>query len=94
MIRNLLRLILLGGVFTMAMGAPAVAERIQPPQAPKRLILNNDGHGGFYGGRLNSAEALRKLPQQYSGTHLWIYQWGVMCGTKVNYPSKVAELCG
>jgi hypothetical protein len=61
---------------------------------PTRLILNDDGHGGFYGGRLNSPEALRQLPQRFRGTHLWIYQWGVMLGTKVNYPSKVAELCG
>lgn len=70
------------------------AQRLQPPQAPKRIIVNDDGHGGFYSGRLNSAEALRKHPQRFRNTHLWIFQWGVMLGTKVNYPSKVAELCG
>ena len=68
--------------------------RIAPPEGPKRLILNDDGHGGFYGGALASADALRHWPQAYRGSHLWIYQWGVMSGTKVNYPSKVAELCG
>jgi len=77
-----------------ALGVGVHAQRIQPPQAPKRIILNDDGHGGFYSGRLNSADALRKHPQRFRNTHLWIYQWGVMLGTKVNYPSKVAELCG
>ncbi len=83
------------GVITMATHAHlSFAQRIQPPQPPKRLILNDDGHGGFYGGRLDTAEALRKHPQRFKNTHLWIYQWGVMCGTKVNYPSQTAELCG
>jgi len=78
----------------LCLATPAVAERIAPPAGPRRLILNDDGHGGFYGGTLNSDEALRRWPQAYRGTHLWIYQWGVMLGTKVNYPSQVAELCG
>lgn len=85
---------ILGCVVAAVVALPCSAARIAPPEGPKRLILNNDGHGGFYGGGLNSAKALRRLPQPYRGTHLWIYQWGVMLGTKVNYPSKVAELCG
>ncbi|NUQ63063.1 MAG: hypothetical protein HUU20_11350 [Pirellulales bacterium] len=78
----------------LLVAATASAARIQPPEGPKRLVLNNDGHGGFYGGSLDSADALRRLPQTYRDTNLWIYQWGVMAGTKVNYPSKIAELCG
>lgn len=78
----------------MSANTTAYAQRLQPPQGPKRIILNDDGHGGFYGGRLNSTEGLRKHPERFRDTHLWIYQWGVMLGTKVNYPSKVSELCG
>ena len=91
--------IVLARAILCCVAAAAVADscpaaRIPPPEGPKRLILNNDGHGGFYGGGLKSAEALERLPKAYRGSHLWIYQWGVMLGTKVNYPSKVAELCG
>jgi hypothetical protein len=85
---------MLGTLFGLTVAATALAAGINPPVGPKRLILNNDGHGGIYGGGLNSAEKLVALPQTYRDSNLWIYQWGVMLGTKVNYPSKVAELCG
>jgi len=68
--------------------------RVIPLSAPKRLILNDDGHNGFYMGRLKDAAALRELPQRMRGTQVGIYQWCVTSGTKVNYPSKIAELCG
>ncbi|EDY17559.1 hypothetical protein CfE428DRAFT_4857 [Chthoniobacter flavus Ellin428] len=69
-------------------------DRIAPLTAPKRLILNDDGHNGFYTGRLKDAATLREVPQRMRGTQVGIYQWGVTLGTKVNYPSRIAELCG
>jgi len=71
--------------------ATLVAEesgRVIPLSAPRRLILNDDGHNGFYTGRLTDAAALRELPQRMRGTQVGIYQWCVTSGTKVNYPSK------
>lgn len=68
--------------------------RIAPLVAPKRLIMNDDGHNGFYTGRLKDAAALRKAPRKLRGTQVGIYQWCVTSGTKVNYPSRIAELCG
>ncbi|MEW6358364.1 MAG: hypothetical protein AB1696_18670 [Planctomycetota bacterium] len=88
------RPIVLAAACCLAWEVSVMAQAIQPPVPPRRLIVNDDGHGGFYGGRLDRAEALRKHPQRFRDTHLWIYQWGVMLGTKVNYPSKVVELCG
>ena len=68
--------------------------RIAPPAAPRRLIVNDDGHNGFYAGKWTDAASLRALPQALRGTHVGIYQWCVTLGTKVNYPSRIAELCG
>ena len=70
------------------------AGRVTPLTAPKRLILNDDGHNGFYNGKWKDAAALRKLPLTFKDTQVGIYQWCVTLGTKVNYPSKIAELCG
>ena len=80
--------------------APLVAinamepSRVVPLAAPKRLILNDDGHNGFYAGKWTSAEALRQVGQRARGTQIGICQWCVTLGTKVNYPSTIAELCG
>lgn len=85
---------LLLGLAAAYAAAEPIAARVPPLTVPRRLIMNDDGHNGFYTGRLKDAEAIRKMPQAFKGTQVGIYQWGVMIGTKVNYPSKIAELCG
>ena len=68
--------------------------RFTAPDAPRRLIYNDDGHGVFYGGQAHDAASLRKGPLALRDTHVGIFQWCVTLGTKVNYPSKIAELVG
>ncbi len=60
----------------------------------KKLIVNNDGHGGFFDGRYTSREAIERELEIYVGTYVSIFEWCVTIGGKANYPSKVTEVIG
>ncbi len=77
--------LLLGG---LTMGAAA-----ETP-VPHPIIVNDDGHGGFYSGRYTSAEAIREKIARYQGTHVRIFEWCITMGSRANYPSQVTEIMG
>lgn len=77
----------------LALCLPAVAAP-KPRQAPKAVVVNEDGHGGFYSGRYDSAKALHDKMLQYRDTQVAAFEWCVTAGSRVNYPSKVSELVG
>jgi len=60
----------------------------------KKLIVNNDGHGGFFQGRYTSREIIERELEIYVGTYVSIFGWCVTVGSKANYPSKVTEVIG
>jgi len=92
--KNLLVSIVIGIILSMPIGFLAYAGQIDAPQGKKRIILNDDGNAGFFSGKLDSDESLKAHARRLKDTNTWIFQWGVMIGTTVNYPSKVAGLCG
>lgn len=66
----------------------------RPRNAPKLIVANNDGHGGFFSGAYSSAEAIRRPILAYRDTHLAVLEWCITAGSRVNYPSRVTELVG
>jgi len=58
------------------------------------ILVNDDGHGGFYSGRYNSAQAIRKKILAYRDTHVTVLQWCISTGGRVNYPTSVTEILG
>lgn len=86
--------VVVGIILSMSIVFFAYAGQIDTPKGKKRVIVYNDGHYNFTTGKFHNAESLKANPQTLSNTNVWIYQWGVMIGTTVNYPSKVAGICG
>ncbi len=60
----------------------------------KILIVNNDGHGGFFNGLYSSKQAIENDLEVFRGTHVKILEWCVTIGSKANYPSRVTEVIG
>lgn len=86
--------VVVGIILSMSIVFFAYAGQIDTPKGKKRIILNDDGQYGFFVGKLYNAESLRTYALRLKGTNAWIFQWGVMIGNTVNYPSKVANLTG
>lgn len=60
----------------------------------KTIIVNDDGHGGFFLGNYDTVEGLQAPIEGYRGTTLTIFEWGVCLGTKVNFLSEHFERFG
>ncbi len=61
---------------------------------PERcLIVNNDGFSDFFSGTLSDVASIERYVSKYKSTRVGILEWCVN-GSRVNYPSKVAELIG
>jgi hypothetical protein len=58
------------------------------------IMVNDDGHGGFYSGRYTSAQDLHDKILTYRDTHVTVLQWCISLGGRVNYPSRVTEILG
>lgn len=64
------------------------------PLLPKQLVVNDDGHGGFYADAYTSAAALEDHMHQWTQTAITVFEWNVTCGSRVNYASEFSELMG
>ncbi len=60
----------------------------------KTVIVNDDGHGGFFTDAYATAEGLEAFIEPYRGTTLTALEWGVCMGTKVSFLSESFELFG
>jgi hypothetical protein len=58
------------------------------------LIVNDDGHGGFFEGLYESPEALVRHLERFKGTGVTDFEWCVSIGTKVNILSDRFERFG
>ncbi|MFO7948237.1 MAG: hypothetical protein R6V19_15655, partial [Armatimonadota bacterium] len=63
-------------------------------EGEKIIIINNDGHGGFYDDLYSSPEALADYVRGYKATSLSVFEWGVNCGSRVNFPCETVEIMG
>jgi len=76
-------------------GAPAASpEAPKPRNAPKAIVINDDGFSAFYGGAYKSPADVRKRVLAYRDTQVAVLEWCFLSGSRVNYPSKVTELIG
>ncbi|UCH35050.1 MAG: family 10 glycosylhydrolase [Armatimonadota bacterium] len=66
----------------------------QPRNAPKVIVVNNDGFSDFYGGHYDSAQAIRESILPYRDTQVAVLEWCITSGSRVNYPSEVTEIIG
>lgn len=64
------------------------------PANLKTVIVNDDGHGGFFTDAYAGIEGLEAFIEPYRGTTLTALEWGVCLGTKVNFLSDTFELFG
>lgn len=64
------------------------------PASRKTVIVNDDGHGGFFTDAYATREGLEGFIEPYRGTTLTALEWGVCLGTKVNFLSEAFELFG
>lgn len=69
-------------------------EAPKPRNGAKLLAINDDGFSSFYGGRYRTAEDLRKRMLSFRDTQVAVFEWCIMSGSRVNYPSKSVELIG
>ena len=84
-------------VFTLIFSPLAVMAAPQPPKprnAPKVVVINDDGFSAFYGVAHKSPEDIRKRILAYRDTQVAVLEWCFLSGCRVNYPSKVTELIG
>jgi hypothetical protein len=75
----------------IAAGGPA---SIPTRNAPKIVVVNNDGFSDFFSGRFRSADDIHRCILAYRDTDVAILEWCVTSGSRVNYPSKASEIIG
>ncbi|MCD6318990.1 hypothetical protein J7M02_07995 [Candidatus Aerophobetes bacterium] len=68
--------------------------KLEMKMSKKLIIANNDGHGGFFTGKINSVKDLEKFMEGYRDTTLYAFEWCVNLGTKINFLSRNFELFG
>lgn len=77
--------------------SPAVLRAAQAPKprnAAKLVVINDDGFSAFYSGHYRTADDLRKQMLSFRDTQVAVFEWCIMSGSRVNYPSKTSELIG
>jgi len=75
----------------------AIDDRSSWPAAdplPHPIMINDDGHGGFYSGSYTSPQVIHEKILAYRDTHVTHFQWCISMGGRVNYPSRVTEILG
>lgn len=75
-------------------GAPCRAKAPPPRHGEKLIIINDDGFSPFFTGQYKSAEDLRKKMLGLRDTQVAVMEWCITSGSRVNYPSKAADLIG
>ena len=74
-----------------AIAAPAAPKS---RNAPKAIVINDDGFSAFYGGAYKTPDDVRKHILRFRDTQVAVLEWCFLSGSRVNYPSKVTELIG
>ena len=69
-------------------------EAPKPRNAPKLIVVNDDGFSAFHSGRYKTVDDLRNAVLGLRDTQVAVFEWGVLGGSRVNYPSRVTELFG
>jgi hypothetical protein len=85
---------LLLALLSLPLGEPCPAEAPRPRNAAKLVAINDDGFSAFYGGSYRTADDLRKHVLNLRDTQVAVFEWCILSGSRVNYPSKVSELIG
>ena len=70
------------------------SEPPKPRNAPKAVVINDDGFSAFYSGAYKTPADVRKRILAYRDTQVAVLEWCFLSGSRVNYPSKVTELIG
>ena len=70
------------------------AEAPKPRNGDKLVVINDDGFSPFHSGRYRSAEDLRKQVLGYKETQVAVFEWCIVAGSRVNFPSSNHELIG
>ena len=65
-----------------------------PRNAPRLLVINDDGFSGFFGGRYRSVADVRRRILRLRDTQVAVLEWCVTCASRVNYRSRATELVG
>ncbi|MFA6563476.1 MAG: family 10 glycosylhydrolase [Verrucomicrobiia bacterium] len=84
-------------VLLLGTGILAPAEGASPPKprnAPKVIVINDDGFSEFFGGAYKTVDEVRKRILRYRDTQVAVLEWCFLSGSRANYPSKVTELIG
>ena len=77
--------------------APAADREAEAPAArtgEKLVIINDDGFSNFYSGKYKTAEDLRNNVRSFADTQLAVFEWCIVLGSRVNFPSPNHELPG
>ncbi len=90
---RLSKLILTGFLFSSISPSPA-AEAPVPRNGEKLVIINDDGFSNFYSGKYKTGEDLKKHISSYNDTQLSVFEWCIVSGSRVNFPSPNHKLAG
>jgi hypothetical protein len=93
---NLFRLSLLLSFFALfsTAGGALSAEPPKPRNGEKLIVINDDGFSAFHSGRYRTAEDLRKRILRLQDTQVGVFEWCIVAGSRVNFPSDRHELIG
>ncbi len=65
-----------------------------PRNGEKIVIINDDGFSKFYGGHYKTEDDLRRHVLSYADTQLAVFEWCIVGGSRVNFPSPNHKLLG
>jgi len=72
----------------------SAGEPPKPRNGEKLIVINDDGFSSFYSGRYRNAQDLRKRMLSYQDSQVAVFEWCIVAGSRVNFPSKEHELIG
>ena len=84
-------------------GTPVSAQQAPPAtvvseehmDAPKDVVVNNDGFSSFFGGGLKTKEDLQSIVSRFKGTDVTIFEWCLgPCGGVFTYDTNVGDVLG
>ena len=90
------RILLFIAVWSIGFATVGLAASQPPPprNAPKLIVINDDGFSAFHGGAYKSADDIRKQILRYRDTQVAVLEWCFISGSRVNFPSKTTEMIG
>jgi hypothetical protein len=85
---------IIAGFLVSSISLSSAAEAPAPRNGEKIVIINDDGFSNFYSGKYKTADDLRKHISSYGGTQLGVFEWCIVSGSRVNFPSPNHKLPG